>query len=204
MKKLWKQIICFAITAAALGGAIGAHASLPLGVNVLVNPGFEDATIAPWSAEGGGASVSISSVAQTGLQSAQVDFTADFHGVSQTISLLGNDRLATYTLTCSVNTDGYTDPFIVRLGLWEKSGSWTFNTGDWVAVPAGSSGWVDLSYTVTLTDAAASQLRVVVQCAPQGTPKLAGHFLVDDVSLIKTPLQLNRWVSSGSGRSPMV
>ena len=127
MNKLRKQIICFAITAVTLSGA---HASLPTGVNVLDNPGFEDATIAPWFAQNAAPSVSISTNAQTGLQSAQVDFTGDFHGVSQNISLLGNDRLATYTLTCSVNTDGYTDPFIVRLGLWEKSGSWTFHNSD--------------------------------------------------------------------------
>ena len=183
MKKLRKHIICVAITAVTLSGA---HASLPTGVNVLDNPGFEDATIAPWSAEGGGSTLSISSVAQTGLQSAQVDFTGDFDGIQQTLALDAGDVLQEYTLTGSVNTDGYTDPSIFRLGLWENSGSWTFNTGDWVAVPAGSSGWVDLSYTLILTDPDATLLRAVVQAAPQGSPKLAGHFLMDDASLIKT------------------
>ena len=183
MKKLRKQIICFAITAVTLSGA---HASLPTGVNVLGNSGFEDATIAPWGAQNG-STLSLSSVAQTGLQSAQVDFTADFHGIEQTLALDAGDALQEYTLTASVNTEGYTDPFIVRLGLWEftPSSGITFHDSAWVNVTPGSSGWVDLSYTVTLTAPTADALRSVVQCAPQGSPKLAGHFLVDDVSLIK-------------------
>ena len=107
-----------------------AHASLPTGVNVLGNSGFEDATIAPWSAQNAAPSVSLSSVAQTGLQSAQVDFTGDFDGIQQTLALDAGDALQEYTLTCSVNRDGYTDPLIVRLGLWEftPSSGITFNS----------------------------------------------------------------------------
>jgi hypothetical protein len=176
------------LSAAAVSMAcVTSYASLATGVNLIDNPGFEDATLAPWLAEGGGSTLSLSSLAKTGSQSARVDFTGDFDGIQQSFGLDAGDVLQEYTITCSVNTDGYSDPSIFRLGLWEFApGGVTFNVQDWVGVPAGSSGWVDLSYTVTLSDPTADSLRATLVTAPQGSPKLPGYFVVDDFTLVKS------------------
>ena len=162
---------------------------LPLGVNLLTNPGFEEVTIAPWAPEGGSAAVSISTTPQSGAQSGQVDFPAsDNEGIHQDVSILSIDRLVEYKVSCSVNNDGHSEAIGYKIGIWENSptSGWTFNESDYIWVGAGSSDWVDLSYTATLTDSTATSVRAVVFVAPQGSPKVTGHFLIDDFSLIKT------------------
>jgi hypothetical protein len=160
--------------------------SMPVGVNVFENPGIEEATIDPWNPQGGGSSIAITNVPQNGLQSAKVNFTGDFDGMMQDLPVIDDDALARYTVSCSVNTDGYTDPMIFRAEVWEFGpGGVTFHSGPWLTVPAGSSGWVDVSHTATLTDPDATSIRGGIICAPQGSPKLAGYFLADDFSLVK-------------------
>ena len=161
---------------------------LPLGVNLLTNSGFEEATIAPWAPEGGSATVSTSTTPQTGAQSGQVDFPAsDNEGIRQDVSILSVDRLMEYTVSCSVNNDSHGEAIGYRIGVWEIGGTGgaVFHSSGFVWVPAGSTDWVDLSFTANLTDPTATSVRAVVFVAPQGDPKAAGHFLVDDWSLTK-------------------
>ena len=158
----------------------------PSGDNLLVNPGFEDATIAPWAPEGP-TTLSISTVAKTGLQSAQVDFPGqDKVGIRQALAIDAGDRLQEYTVSCSVNTDGHTESIGFVLGLWEFGSSVVFNQTPFTWINPGTTGWVDLSFTVTLSSPDAGGIRALLWIAPQGNPKAAGHFLVDDFSLVKS------------------
>ncbi len=179
---LWLSAISFSMV------CVTAHGSLATGVNLLVNSGFEDATIDPWEAEGGTTVVlGISTVAQTGDQSAQVNFPAvDSKGIRQSFAMDEGDRFQEYTVSCSVNGDGHGEKILYKLGLWEMGPSGnTLNSSGWFSTSAGSSDWVDLNFTYTLSNANATSLRAVVVCYPQA-PKTAGHFLVDDFSLVKT------------------
>ncbi len=162
---------------------------LPLGVNLLENPGFEEATIAPWAPEGASATVIISTTSQTGAKSGQVDFPAlDNEGIHQNVSILSIDRLVEYKVSCSVNNDSHGEAIGYQIGVWELGGTGgtVFHSSGFTWVSAGSSDWVDLSFTATLTDSTATSVRAVVFVAPQGSPKETGHFLIDDFSLIKT------------------
>ena len=160
---------------------------LPSNVNLLENPGYEEATTAPWFGET--TTISISNTSQTGAQSLLVDFPGqDFVGIGQNLPIGPADRLEEFTATCSVNNDSHSEAIGYKIGIWENSptSGWTFNESDYIWVGAGSSDWVDLSYTATLTDSTATSVRAVVFVAPQGSPKVTGHFLIDDFSLIKT------------------
>lgn len=164
---------------------------LPSNVNLLENPGYEDVTTAPWFGET--TTISISNTSQTGAQSLLVDFPGqDFVGIGQNLPIGPADRLEEFTATCSVNNDSHSEVIGYKIGIWENSptSGWTFNESDYIWVGAGTSDWVDLSYTVTLTDPDATFVRARISIFPQGSPKAAGHFLVDDFVVSKGQISL--------------
>lgn len=168
-------------------GAMGVQA------NLVVNGGFEDATISPWVGDNGGA-VSISTAsANSGSQSGQVDFpAADNANIYHNNSITPADRLLTYTFSFSANVEaaGYSEILGIRpaLGEWNGVTPIAYQFGDIEWITAGTTGWVTFSQEFTLSQADGTLVQPRLYYYPQGgTPKVAGSVLMDDVSLTVIP-----------------
>lgn len=162
-------------TALAIG-ALTAQADL------ITNGGFEELAITPWSAGGIGGAVSISATARGGSQSAQYDFPASgLININQNVAIDPEDRLLTYTLTCSVNVEGYSEVFGIRPTIIERGGSAVNHFGAQKWITAGTQGWVRVQQDFVMTKADATSFDVLFYFYQGGGT--AGSVLIDDVSL---------------------
>lgn len=177
MKKIMVCLLCFVI-------ADGAMAALPFGVNLLMNPSFEDFSdsVEPWKNDGC-LSLTVSTLdAVHGSRSMNMYYDSDFDAAYQAFPLDAEDLYQTFRVSFSVKSLE-NKPVIVRGGIWEFSPNGiTFHDGPWVLA---TTDWQTISYETALVRDDANAVRAVVQCAPQDTPKTRGHLLVDKVVFIK-------------------
>ena len=154
--------------------------------NLLVNGGFEDATVNPWTAANG-ASVGLTNAARNGIQSGRVGFpSADDSQLTQDIAVTPAECTNTYTLTFSAKVEGYPEQLGIMPAVMESDGvnpaAYHFGDIEWIA--AGTTGWRTFTQDFTMTDTDATTFQVLFYYYPQGgPPKVAGSVLMDDISL---------------------
>ena len=158
--------------------------------NLIVNGGFEDAPTSPWVAANGAVLSINTASANSGSQSGQIDFPDyDLANIYQNISIVPADRLLTYTLSFSVNVEGYSEliGILPAMGEWNSVDPITFQFGthEWIA--AGTTGWQTFSQDFTLSQADGTLVQPKFYFYPQGDPKAAGSLLMDDISMTVVP-----------------
>lgn len=159
----------------------GTIALKPDDPNLLVNPGFEEASIDPWNSLSG-ASLSRADNARSGEGSARVDFPNQANSFMEQVVAIDAEKHAQYNVRYSVNADDYADPFEVRVFIQEQPGG-EFFIFDFIPLAAGSNGWVDVSHSYTVSASSVTSVSFAVQGFPGGSPAVGGHFFIDDCAL---------------------
>jgi endo-1,4-beta-xylanase len=155
---------------------------------VILQNGFEDGSVAPWTPRGGGVQLTVVDGGHSGAKSLAItNRTADFHGMETNalaapLSLVGGK---TYSITAWVKltADNAVDSTNVHFTMqrtvdgaenWDWIGNQTVGKSDWVKVGA--------DYTVPVGVTAAT---LYIEAGAQGT--VHSSFLVDDVVVTGPP-----------------